>query len=189
MKITVAITGASGAIYAKRLLLALIEEASVEKIYVLYSDCGSLVWQHELGESRSIENINSPKIEKVENSDFFSPIASGSNPADAMVIVPCSMGTVGRIASGVSSTLLERAADVQLKEGLPLIIAFRESPLSLIHLENLTKLSRAGAVIMPAAPSFYSGPQTIDEVADTVAQRIMDRLGLKKSHFFRWNQK
>ncbi len=186
MRITVAITGASGAIYAQRLLLALESEPMVEKIYLLATDCGSAVWQHELPE---VALPCSPKIERLDNNNFFNPIASGSNPADAMVVVPCSMGTIGRIASGVSSTLLERAADVQIKEGLPLILAFRESPLSLIHLENLTKLSRAGAILLPAAPSFYSLPTTIQEAVDTVTQRILDKVGIKKSHFFRWNQK
>ncbi len=186
MKITVAITGASGAIYAHRLLLALKESPSVEKVYVVMSECAVQVWDYELP---NIEMTPCEKVEILDNKNFFNSIASGSNPADAMVIVPCSMGTVGRVASGVSSTLLERAADVQLKEGLPLVIAFRETPLSEIHLENLLKLRRAGAIVMPAAPSFYSHPLTIEDVADSVVERILDKILIKSGKKFRWNEK
>ncbi len=187
MRITVAITGASGAIYAQRLLLFLATHEKVEKIYTIITKSGSEVWKHELLDV-CVSNI-SPKIEILDNNSFFTPIASGSNAADAMVIVPASMGSIGRIAAGVSTTLLERAADVQLKERLPLIIVARETPFSLIHLRNLTALTEAGAVILPACPSFYSSPTSIEEVADTVVERILDKLELKNEKKYRWNKK
>lgn len=187
MKITVAITGASGAIYAHRLLLALDRQDEVERIYVVVSDCGAAVWQHERA-ATELSSI-SRKIELLENRDFFTPIASGSAAADAMVVVPASMGAVARIANGVSLNLIERAADVMLKERLPLIVVPREAPLSTIHLRNLTTLSEAGAIIIPASPSFYSTPSSLDELADTIVERIVAKLGLKNDEKYRWKEK
>lgn len=190
MTITVAITGASGAIYALHLLYALHKEPRVDKIYVVITHSGKEVWKHELP-TTEIGEIGglSPKIEILDNNSFFAPIASGSNASDAMVIIPASMGTVGRIANGVSSTLLERAADVQLKEQLPLIIVARETPLSLIHLRNLTSLSEAGAMILPASPSFYSAPSSIEELIGTVIERILSKIGLQNQKTYCWNKK
>jgi 4-hydroxy-3-polyprenylbenzoate decarboxylase len=122
-------------------------------------------------------------IERFDNDDMFASPASGSARWDAMVIVPCSMGCVGRIASGVSSDLIARAADVTLKEGRTLIVVPREAPLNLIHLRNLTALAEAGAVVLPASPSFYSRPETIEQVCATVTDRILARLGVAFPHF------
>lgn len=187
MKITVAITGASGAIYAHRLLLALDRSNEVERIYVVVSDCGQAVWQHERA---GIEfSAISSKIELLANRDFFTPIASGSAAADAMVIVPASMGAVARIATGVSLNLIERAADVMIKERLPLIVVPREAPLSTIHLRNLTTLSEVGAMVIPASPSFYSAASSLDELINTIVERIVDKLGLKNDESYRWKEK
>lgn len=186
MTVTVAITGASGAIYAHRLLLALEDDARVETIYVIVSKSGEQVWEYELP-NISVAELSS-KITMLSNDDFFSSVASGSSCSDAMVVVPCSVGTAARVASGISSSLIERACDVELKERKTLIMVIRETPLSLIHLRNLVTLSEAGAVILPASPSFYSRPEAIEDVVDTVTERILDNLGLKNNKFFRWNK-
>ncbi len=187
MKITIAVTGASGAIYAHRLLCALTQSDEVSKIYLIFTGSGSKVWEWELPDVNPLESYGS-KVEILDNRTFFCDIASGSNSADAMVVVPCSVGSASRIAMGVSSTLLERAADVQLKEQKQLIVVVRESPLSLIHLRNLTALSEAGAIILPASPSFYSSPKTLEDAVDTIVERILDKVGLKNNNFFRWKQ-
>lgn len=187
MKITVAITGASGAIYAHRLLAALAREESVGRIYVVISACGRDVWAHERGDV-DLCGISS-KIELFGIDDFFTPIASGSASADAMVVVPASMGAVARIATGVSTNLIERAADVMIKERKPLLIVPREAPLSTIHLRNLTTLSEVGAIVIPAAPSFYSNPSSLDDLVDTVIERILDKIGLKSENSYRWKEK
>lgn len=126
---------------------------------------------------------NSPKVEVYENDDLFAPPASGSARWDAMVVVPSSVGTIGRVASGVSQTLIERAADVMLKERRRLIFVVRETPYSLIHLRNMTALTEAGAVILPATPSFYSLPQDIEEVCQTVTERITAMLGIEGERY------
>jgi 4-hydroxy-3-polyprenylbenzoate decarboxylase len=118
--------------------------------------------------------------------DLAAPVASGSFPVRAMVVVPCSMGTIGRLAAGLSGNLIERAADVSLKEGRPLVLVPRETPLGQIHLRNLLELSRAGAIILPAMPGFYHRPRTVEEVADHVVLKIMDRLGLPCERVKRW---
>ncbi len=188
MKIVVGITGASGSIYAQELLRGLVQDERVAEIIVIFSDYGRQVWEHELG-GGALEEFNEyTKLNIADNNSMFNSTASGSNPADAMVLVPCSMGTVGRIANGVSTTLLERTADVQLKEELPLVVVFRECPLSLIHLENLTQLKKAGATIMPASPSFYSHPTTIQELSKTIVERVLRKIKLKNADFFRWNK-
>lgn len=185
MKITVAITGASGAIYAERLIARLVANALVEKIYVVFSGSGEVVFHTERGEL----DVSDKKISLLANDDFFVPIASGSAAATAMVIVPCSMGTLSRVASGVSSSLIERAADVQLKEGRRLIVVPRETPLSVVHLRSMVALREAGAVILPAMPSFYSGADTIEQLADSVVERILDQIGLENEQNYRWSQK
>ncbi len=186
MKVVVGITGASGAVYAHRLLLALCASDEVREIFVIFSSSGKEVWDYELG---SVEVPTSSKLRILDNGSFFESIASGSNCADAMVILPCTMGSAGRIASGVSSTLIERAADVQLKEGKPLIMAVRETPLSFIHLKNLTTLSQAGAVIMPISPQFYTLPTTIEELVEAYVERVMEKIQLKFEKKYRWIEK
>ena len=188
MRIAVAITGASGTIYALRLLDRLAGSERVERIYVVASRNGEAVGRYEIGGDFPERLETLPKVTIFGNDDMFAPIASGSAACDAMVIVPCSMGTAGRIASGTSDNLIARVADVMLKERRKLIVVPRETPLSLIHIENLGHLTRAGAVVMPASPSFYSLPATIEELADTVVERITDQLGLDTGEKYRWGQ-
>lgn len=178
MRIIVAITAASGAIYARQLLKALVESAEVESIALIYSTNARAVVAHE-GEAMPC----SEKIEVFENDNMFASPASGSARWDAMVVVPSSVGTIGRVASGVSQTLIERAADVMLKERRRLIFVVRETPYSLIHLRNMTTLTEAGAVILPATPSFYSLPQSVEAVCQTVTERITAMLGLSGERY------
>ena len=173
MKIVVAITAASGAIYARQLLETLVKSEQVERIALIYSSNARAVVAHE-GEQMPC----SEKIEEYDNCNLFASPASGSARWDAMVVVPSSVGTIGRVASGVSQTLIERAADVMLKERRRLIFVVRETPYSLIHLRNMTTLTEAGAVVLPATPSFYSLPQNIEAVCQTVTERITAILGL-----------
>ena len=178
MKVIVAITGASGAIYARHTLEQLIASSEVERIALIVSDKAQQVIPFE-----GITLPDSEKIIRYDNHDMFSAVASGSAAWDAMVIVPASMGTVGRVASGVSLSLIERAADVVLKERRRLVVVVRETPYSLIHLRNMTTLTEAGAIILPASPSFYSHPSTIDEVVQTVVERIILHIGIENDHF------
>ena len=182
MKVVVAITAASGAIYARQLLETLVASNEVERVAVIYSANARAVVAHE-GESMP----QSSKIEEYDNDNLFSSPASGSARWDAMVVVPSSVGTVGRVASGVSQTLIERAADVMLKERRRLIFVVRETPYSLIHLRNMTTLTEAGAVILPATPSFYSLPKSIEEVCQTVTERIVSMLGIE-SERYEWGE-
>ena len=178
MKIVVAITAASGAIYARQLLTSLIESNEVERVAVIYSANARAVVAHE-GETMPV----SAKIEEFDNDNLFASPASGSARWDAMVVVPSSVGTMGRLASGVSQTLIERAADVMLKERRRLIFVVRETPYSLIHLRNMTTLTEAGAVVLPATPSFYSLPKDIEAVCQTVTERITAMLGIEGERY------
>ena len=178
MKIIVAITAASGAIYSRLVLEHLIRSSEVERIALIMSDNAVAVVEHE-GEKLP----SSDKIELMDNHSMFSSVASGSAQWDAMIVVPSSMGTVGRIASGVSQTLIERAADVMLKERRRLILVVRETPYSLIHLRNMTTLTEAGAVILPASPSFYSHPASIEELVTTVVERVMAHVGISEPRY------
>lgn len=178
MRIVVAITAASGAIYARQLLTALVESGEVERVALIYSTNARAVVAHE-GETMP----QSAKIEEYDNDNLFAAPASGSARWDAMVVVPSSVGTIGRVASGVSQTLIERAADVMLKERRRLIFVVRETPYSLIHLRNMTTLTEAGAVILPATPSFYSLPQSIEALCQTVTERITAMLGIEGKRY------
>ena len=192
----VAITGASGSIYGLRLTEELLRADC--RVSLLLSEPGRQVLNYEAGLSWSIDimarrqqvadHFGSPHIEALDNHDLFASVASGSNPADAMIVAPCSMGTAGRVAAGLSSTLLERAADVMLKERRPLLLVPRETPLHAIHLENLLRLSRAGAVIIPAMPAFYHAPQTLDDLVNFVVGKILDQLGVPHALFCRWGE-
>lgn len=173
MRILVAITAASGGIYARQLLELLLALPEVKRIGLILSRHAAEVLQWE-----GIELPDGEKIERFENDDLFASPASGSARWEAMVICPSSVGTAGRIASGISSTLIERAADVMLKERRRLLLVLRETPLSLIHLRNLTTLTEAGAVILPASPSFYAHPASIEELCQSVSERILSLLGL-----------
>ncbi len=175
MRVTVAVTGASGAIYARQLVERLVESGvEVELIFTHNAEC---VVRCE-NEDRL---FNFSEVKYLNNDDFFTAPASGSSCSDAMVIIPCSMGMVGRIASGCSDDLISRAADVMLKERHTLIVVPRETPLNSIHLRNLHELSSAGAIICPAMPSFYNNPTSVEEVVGTVTERIIKLLGLKSN--------
>ncbi|MBS1575015.1 MAG: UbiX family flavin prenyltransferase [Bacteroidetes bacterium] len=182
-KIVVAITGASGAIYAKGLLdkLVLIKKQWVE-LGIIMSDNAKQVWVTELG-NEPYDNFPGRYYSK---NDFNAPFASGSGQYDTMIIVPCSMGTLGRIATGISNDLVTRAADVVLKERRKLICAVRDTPYNLIHIRNMETITLAGGIICPASPSFYSKPTTIEQAAATVVDRILDLAGFDIKTF-RWN--
>ncbi|MEM6767164.1 MAG: UbiX family flavin prenyltransferase [Bacteroidota bacterium] len=179
-KVVLAITGASGSIYAQRLLqqFAVIEHLEVG---VVLSKNAPDVWQHELGIP-----FECP-FPVYERTDYMAPFASGSARYMHMVIAPCSMGTLGRIASGFSDDLITRAADVILKERRQLICMVRDTPFNLIHLENMRTVTQAGGIILPAIPSFYSKPTTIEEVVDTVTHRIIDQMDLSQNTY-RWGE-
>jgi 4-hydroxy-3-polyprenylbenzoate decarboxylase len=183
-KVVVGITGASGAAYARR-CIALLQERALQgevELGVCASPTADEVWALECGGDMR-EELGA----KVWGGrDYNAPFASGSAGWHAMVVVPCSMGTVARIAHGVSDSLLTRAADVMLKERRTLIVVPRETPLSLMHLENLTALARAGAIVLPAMPSFYGKPESVGDVVDTVVARVMDHLGIEAPFAKRW---
>lgn len=183
-KIVVAITGASGSIYAKLLLdrLASLQD-QIDQVGVVMSDNAKDVWKFELGETSYAQY----PFQYYSKTDFMAPFASGSAKFDAMIIVPCSMGTLARIATGTSSDLTTRAADVILKERRKLILVTRETPLNAIHLQNMLTVTQAGGIVCPASPSFYSVPQTIEEVAATVVDRVLDLVGLQVQSF-RWGE-
>jgi 4-hydroxy-3-polyprenylbenzoate decarboxylase len=183
-KIVVAITGASGAIYARLLLQKLQYLTSqVAEVAVVMSDNAKQVWQFELDN----EDYKALPFKFYAKTDFMAPFASGSAKFDTMVIVPCSMGTLGRIASGVSDDLVTRAADVILKERRRLILVARDTPLNLIHLRNMTAVTEAGGIICPAIPSYYNRPQSIEDVALTVVNRVIDLIGLDNDSY-RWGE-
>lgn len=175
MKIAVAVTGASGSVYAKVLLDKLLElKEQVQEVSLVWSDNAYTVWQHELGNTA----YDKYPFKVWGKNDFMAPFASGSSSYNALVICPCSMGTVGRIASGISNDLVTRAADVMLKERRKLICVVRETPYNLVHLKNMTAVTEAGGIICPATPSFYSNPKTIEEVAYTVVHRVLHLAGV-----------
>jgi 4-hydroxy-3-polyprenylbenzoate decarboxylase len=178
-KIVVAITGASGSVYAKRFLEKLNKSTTeIDRCSVVFSKNAKDIWAYELKES--VDKGNFP-FEIFEPHGFYAPFASGSAGYDTMVIIPCSMGTLGRIAAGISDDLVTRAADVILKERGRLIVVPRETPYSLIHLRNMVTLTEAGAIVMPATPSFYSLPTNMEELVDTVVNRVLDLVGIKNN--------
>ncbi len=182
-KVVVAITGASGSIYAKQLLEKLMQLSDQwESVAVVMSDNAKQVWETEIGNS-SYEELNN--VTFYGKSDFNAPFASGSGQYDTMIIVPCSMGTLGRIAGGISNDLVTRAADVVLKERRKLVCVLRDTPYNLIHIRNMETVTLAGGIICPASPSYYSKPLTIEDVAATVTDRVLDICGFDISTF-RW---
>ncbi len=193
MKIIVAVTGASGTIYARQLVELLLKTDSICEVALIFSDNGKAVARYEGEFFRDTEKDfridfqSDHRIKVFENSDMFSGPASGSSDYDAMVIIPCSMGTAGRIAGGVSQDLISRAADVMLKERRRLIMVVRETPLHSIHLRNMTALSDCGAVILPASPSFYSRPADIEQLCMTVTERIITLLGIEIERY-KWGE-
>ncbi|MBU6402247.1 MAG: UbiX family flavin prenyltransferase [Verrucomicrobia bacterium] len=182
MKILVAITGASGARYAQRLLDQL--DPREHEVHVVLSHYAPAVLAQELpGGLRLRDGVQAHGLRSMN-----APFASGSNPPDAMVVIPCTMGTLGRIAHGLSDDVLLRAADVTLKERKKLILVPRETPINLVHLKNFELLLLAGATILPANPTFYTNPQTIDQVVDTVVARVLDHLGVPQRLVERWGE-
>lgn len=180
-QIILAITGASGAVYAYKFLEKLHNINAQVEIAVIFSDTGKEIWKSETGSAFHDEGA----AKEFDNKSYFAPFASGSSQYDTMIICPASMGTIGRIANGTSDDLIARAADVILKERRRLILVPREAPYNLIHLINMEKLTQAGAIICPASPSFYSNPKTIDDLLMTVVDRITDLAGFD-SNGFRW---
>jgi len=182
-KIVIAVTGASGAIYAKLLLEKLQQlSAQIAEAGIVMSDNARQVWRFELDN----EDYNNYPFKFYEKTDFMAPFASGSAKFDTMVIVPCSMGTLGRIANGISDDLISRAADVILKERRKLILVARDMPFNLIHIRNMQAVTEAGGIICPAIPSYYSKPKTVEEVAMTVVNRVIDLMGLENESY-RWS--
>ncbi len=181
-KIVICISGASGSIYAKQLLdkLVLLKN-QLQEVSIVLTTNAKQVWEHELG-NNAYDNY---PFKYFETNDFTAPFASGSGQYSTMIIVPCSMGTMGRIASGISNDLITRAADVILKERRKLILVARETPYNLIHIKNMETITLAGGIICPATPSFYSRPQSIEAAVATVIDRVIDLAGLQ-SESYRW---
>jgi 4-hydroxy-3-polyprenylbenzoate decarboxylase len=194
--VAVAFTGASGLPYGLRLLECLIVARA--RIFLLYSPAAQVVARQELELTLPTQpaaaaayfaeryRAEPGQLTVFGREDWMSPVASGSNPADAMAVCPCSMGTLGALAAGLADNLIERAADVMLKERRTLVLVPRETPLSAIHLENMLKLSRAGAVILPPSPGFYGHPRTIEDLVDFVVARVLDQLGVEHTLGPRW---
>ncbi len=184
-KIVVTVTGASGSIYAKLLLTKLVEmQEQISSLAVVMSANAMEVWETELGD-KSYKNM---RLNFYDKNDFNAPFASGSAKFGTMIIVPCSMGTLGRIAAGISNDLVTRAADVILKERRKLICVAREMPYNAIHLQNMSTITSAGGIICPATPSFYHQPKTVEDVAMTVVERIIDLAGLELKSTKRWKE-
>ena len=194
--ITLALSGASGMAYGLRLLECLL--TADLQVYLLVSHAAHIVAKQELGvalparpldlEKQLTESLHARdgQLRVFGREDWNAPVASGSNPADAMVVCPCSMGTLAAIAHGISDNLIERAADVMLKEQRKLILVPREAPFSTLHLENMLKLSKMNAVILPANPGFYHRPQSVEDIVDFVVARILDQLGIPHTLMARW---
>jgi len=195
VEIVVGITGASGGIYGLRLIRELLVR-DIE-VVLLATEAGKQVLAYEtgvrLGEDAAADvagfyGLQTTGLRFAPDDDLFDPICSGSRAPDAVIIAPCSMATLAAVASGHSSGLLERAADVALKEGRKLILVPRETPLSLIHIENMARVARAGGVILPAMPAFYTGPDTVDEMVEFIVGKVLDRLGIAHDLYPRWRE-
>ena len=192
MNLTVATTGASGSLFLKHFLLAVEEDARISAVNFIASDSALRVLAEEIDVQRRNELVAqllgrpSRKIKSQNNADIGANVASGSYPSDAMVVIPCSVGTLGRIANGIASRLIERAADVTLKERRPLILCVRETPLNKIHIRNMYRAADAGATVFPLIPTFYNRPTSLDEMAREFANRVLAHLGLPQPHAYRW---
>jgi flavin prenyltransferase len=192
--ITVGVTGASGAILAQKTLALLEADARVSRVHLVVTETGQRLFAEEVGiSSGDLKQLParllgqaSTKIELLPNKDVGASIASGSYDVDAMIVVPCSMGTLGTIANGLSDDLVSRAADVILKEGRKLILCVRDTPFNRIHLENMLRAQQAGAVIMPAIPAFYHQPQTIDDLVTQYVCRVLAQADLPQEKMYRW---
>jgi 4-hydroxy-3-polyprenylbenzoate decarboxylase len=190
--LTVATTGASGAVFLRELLLMLEGEPRVTTVNFVASDNALRVMAEELGISgrnnlvRQLLAAESSKIQQQSNTDIGANVASGSYPSDAMIVLPCSMGTLARIAQGMAQALIERAADVCLKERRPLVLCVRETPLNKIHLRNMYRAADAGACIYPLIPTFYNHPATLEEMARQYASRVLAHIGLPQTDAYQW---
>lgn len=192
--VTVGVTGASGAVLAQKTLLLLEQDARVARIHLVVTEAGQRVFSEELGITSGdlkllparLLNRSAAKIEATPNKDIGAAIASGSYPVDSMIVVPCSMGTLAAIASGVSDDLVSRAADVTLKERRKLVLCVRDTPFNRIHLENMLRAQQAGAVLMPAIPAFYHHPQTIDDLVTQYVCRVLAQIDLPQENMYRW---
>ncbi len=193
-RIIVGITGASGIIYAQRVIEILLTLPT--EIHLIISDMGWKILKHEIKVQyddfteliKDLKNDRKVQADVIihDNTNLFAPVASGSFPTHCMVVIPCSMKTLSAVATGYTNNLIQRAADVTLKEKRPLILVTRETPLSLIHLKNMVTAAEAGATIMPASPGFYNHPQSIDDLVDFAAARILDHLNIEYPHIMRW---
>jgi 4-hydroxy-3-polyprenylbenzoate decarboxylase len=184
IKLAIAVTGASGSIYARSLINKIVKLSDqLAEVSLVFSDNAKDVWLHELGDTM-YENYPFSFYGK---NDFYAPFASGSAMYAGLIVCPCSMGTLARIAAGISNDLITRAADVMLKERRRLILVTRDTPLSLIHINNMKTVTEAGGIICPATPSFYSQPQTLEELAATVTDRVIDLAGLEQQSY-RWGR-
>jgi len=192
--VTVGVTGASGAILAKQMLALLEEDARVARVHLVITEAGQRLFAEELGiTSGDLKQLPSrilghtvAKIDVLPNKDVGASIASGSYAVDAMVVIPCSMGTLGAIANGISDDLVARAADVMLKEGRKLVLCVRDTPFNRVHLENMLRAQQAGAVIMPAVPAFYHQPKTIEDLVIQYVCRVLAQIGLSQEKMYRW---
>jgi flavin prenyltransferase len=192
--VTVGVTGASGAILAQKTLALLEEDARVAGVHLVVTEAGQRLFTEELGiTSGDLKQLPSrilshpaAKIDVLPNKDVGASIASGSYAVDSMVVIPCSMGTLGAIANGISDDLVSRAADVMLKEGRKLVLCVRDTPFNRIHLENMLRAQQAGAVIMPAVPAFYHHPKTIDDLVTQYVCRVLAQIGLPQEKMYRW---
>jgi 4-hydroxy-3-polyprenylbenzoate decarboxylase len=190
--ITLAVTGASGSVFARQMLLALEADERVGCINLVVSDSGLRVLAEELkltGRNDVVRQLlgrQAAKTHLQSNLDIGANIASGSYPTSAMIVLPCSMGTLGRIANGIGGKLIDRAADVCLKERIRLVLCVRETPLNLIHLRNMTRVAEAGATIYPLIPSFYNQPESLDEMARNYVQRVLKHIGLPQADAYVW---
>ena len=192
--VTVGVTGASGAILAQKMLALLEEDARVARVHLVVTEAGQRLLTEEIGiTSGDLKQLPSrilghpvSKIEVLPNKDVGASIASGSYAVDAMVVIPCSMGTLGAIANGINDDLVSRAADVMLKEGRKLVLSVRDTPFNRVHLENMLRAHQAGAVIMPAVPAFYHQPKTIDDLVTQYICRVLAQIGLSQEKMYRW---
>ena len=190
--LTVAVTGASGAVFARELLLALERDSRVKTVNLIVSDNALRVMAEELGitgRGKLLEQLlveKSPKIQQQNNDDIGASVASGSYPVDAMIVIPCSMGTLARVANGISNKLIERAADVCLKERRPLVLCVRETPLNKIHIRNMSLAADAGATIFPLIPAYYAKLENLEAMAQEFANRVLAHIGLPQPGAFRW---
>jgi 4-hydroxy-3-polyprenylbenzoate decarboxylase len=190
--LTIAATGASGSLFLKHLLLAVERDARIKTVNFIVSDSGLRVLAEELkikGRNNLVAQLlgkSSRKIREQSNTDIGANVASGSYPSDGMIILPCSVGTLARVANGIASHLIERAADVTLKEARPLILCVRETPLNKIHIRNMYRAADAGASVFPLIPTFYNRPSSLDEMAREFACRVLAHLGLPQPGAYRW---